>query len=100
MNQLDHAIGEVAGKVRAVVGRAVFAQAARDKYFGEAVGESELDVGVGLVVAQQNIEARLALLDEIVFNGESFMLVGDENVFDVNSLAHERAGFSVSLRSL
>ena len=79
MDELDHAIGEVAGEVRAVISRAVFAQAARDEDFGEAVGEGELDVGVGLVVAQQNVEARLALLDEIVFEREGFVLVGDED---------------------
>jgi hypothetical protein len=31
MDELDDAVGEVAGKVRAVVGRAVFAQAAGDE---------------------------------------------------------------------
>jgi hypothetical protein len=98
MDELDHAVGEVAGKVRAVVGRAVLAQAARDEDLGETVGEGELDVGVGLVVAQQDVEARLALLDEVVFEREGFVLVGDEDVLDVDGLAHERAGFGVGLR--
>ncbi len=98
MDELDDAIGEVAGKVRAVVGGAVFAQAARDEDFGKAVGERELDVGVGLVVAEQDVEARLALLDEVVFEREGFVLVGDEDVVEVDGLAHERAGFGVGLR--
>ena len=63
-----------------------------------AVGESELDVGIGLVVAQQDVEARLALLDEVVFECEGFVLVGDGDVFEVDGLAHERAGFGVGLR--
>ena len=82
MDELDNAVGEVAGKVGAVVGGAVFAQAASDEDFGEAVGQREFDVGVGLVVAEQDVEARFALLDEIVFEGESFMLVGDEDVVE------------------
>ena len=98
MDELDDAVGEVAGKVRAVVGGAVFAQAAGDEDFGEAVGEGELDVGVGLVVAQQDVEARLALLDEVVFEGQRFVLVGDEDVVEIDGLAHERAGFGVGLR--
>ena len=98
MDEFDDAVGEIAGKVRAVVGGAVLAQAAGDEDFGEAVGEGELDVGVGLVVAQQDVEARLALLDEVVFEGERFVLVGDEDVVDVDGLAHERAGFGVGLR--
>ncbi len=61
-------------------------QAARDEDFGESIGERELDVGISLVVAQQNVEARLALLDQIVFKRERFMLVCDENVFNVNRL--------------
>ncbi len=100
VNELDHAIGEVAGEVRAVVGRAVLAQAARNEDLGEAVGEGELDVGVGLVVAQKDVEARLALLDEIVFEGEGLVLVGDEDVFEIDGLAHQRAGFGVGLRGL
>ena len=98
MDELDYAIGEVAGEIGAVVGRSVLAQSPRDKDLGEAVGEGELDVGVRLVVAQKNVEARLALLDEIVFEGEGLVLVGDEDIFDVNRLAHERAGFRIGLR--
>ena len=98
VDQLDYAIGKVAGKVGAVIGCAVFAQTPRDKDLGKAVGERELDVGVGLVVAQQDVEARLALLDEVVFEGEGLVLIGDKDVFDIDGLAHERAGFGVGLR--
>ena len=98
VNEFDHAVGEVAGKVGAVVGGAVFAQSARDEDLGEAVGEGELDVRVGLIVAQQDVEARLALLDEVVLESKGLMLVGDENVLDIDGLSHERAGFGVGLR--
>ncbi len=98
MDELDDAIGEVAGEVGSVIGGAVFAETARDEDLGEAVAEGEFHVGVGLVVAQQNVEARLALLDEIVFKRESFVFVGDEDVVEIDGLAHERAGFCVGLR--
>ena len=97
MDEVDEAVGEVAGEVGAEVGAAVLAQAAGDEDLGVAVAERELDVGVGLVVAQQDVEARLALLDEVVFEGEGFALVGDGDVFDVDGLAHERAGLGVRL---
>ena len=100
MDELDDAVGEVAGKVGAVVGGAVFAQAAGDKDLGETIRQSQLDIGIGLVVAQQDVEARLALLDEVVFKGESFLLIGYQNVFEIDGLAHQRAGFGVRLRSL
>ena len=100
VDEFDDAVGKVAGKIRAVVGRAVLAKAAGDEDLGEAVGERELDVGVGLVVAQQDVEARLALLDEVVFEGQGLVLVGDEDVVEVDGLAHERAGFGVGLRGL
>ena len=86
---------EVAGEVGAEVGRAVFAEAAGDEDFGVAVGEGELDVGVGFVVAEEDVEAGFALLDEVVFEGEGFALIGDEDVFEVDGLAHERAGLGV-----
>ena len=56
--------------------------------------------GIGLVVAQENVEARLALLDEVVLKGQCLALVVDGDVFDIDSLAHERAGFRVGLGSV
>ena len=38
MDELDNAVGEVAGKVGAIVGRAVLAQAAGDEDLGKAIG--------------------------------------------------------------
>ena len=98
MDEFDDAVGQIAGKVRAVVGSAVLAQAAGDKDFGKAVGQGELDVGVGLVVAKQDVEARLALLDEVVFKGQRLVLVGDEDVVEIDGLAHQGAGLGVGLR--
>ncbi len=89
MDELDDAVGQVAGKVWAVVGCAVLAQAAGDKDLGKAVGKRQLDVGVGLVVAQQNVEARLALLDQVVFKCQRFVLIGDENVVQIDGFAHQ-----------
>ena len=60
-----------------------------------ALAEGELNVGIRLVVAEQNVEARLTLLDEIVLEGERFFVVGDDDVVDVDGLAHQRARFRV-----
>ena len=60
MNQIDDAIGKIGREVRAEVGAAVLAQAAGDVDAREALGEGELHVGISLVVAQQDVEARLA----------------------------------------
>ncbi len=97
VDDVDEAVREIAGEVRAEVRRAVAAKAAGDEDLGVAVGERELDVGVGLVVAEEDVEAGLALLDEIVFKRERFMLVGDGDVFEVYGFAHERAGLRVGL---
>ena len=98
MDDVDEPVRQVAGKVRTEVGGAILAQAAGDEDLGVAVGEGELDVRVGLVVAQQDVEARLALLDEVVFERQGLVLVGDGDVFEVDGLAHERAGLGVGLR--
>jgi hypothetical protein len=99
VDEVDEAVGQVAGEVGAEVGGTIAAQAAGDEDLGVAVGEGELDVGVGLVIAQEDIEAWLALLDEVVFEGKGLVLVGDDDVIDVDGLAHERAGLGVGLRS-
>jgi len=97
MDEVDDAVGEIAGEVGTVVDAAVAAEAAGDEDFRPAIAEGELDVGVGFVVAQQDVEAGLALLDEVVFQGEGFVLVVDEDVVDVDGIAHEGAGFGVGL---
>ena len=98
MNHIDQPVREVARKVRAEVSRAVLAQTARDKDLGMAVGERELDVRVSFVVAQQDVEARLPLLDEVVLERERFVFVGNRDVVDIDGLAHQRAGLGVRLR--
>ncbi len=58
----------------------------------------KLDVRIGLVVAQQDIEARLALLDEVVFEGQSLAFVVDEDVVQIDGLAHQGTCLGVRLR--
>ena len=95
VDEVDQAMGEIAGEVWAEVGSAVFLQTARDEDLGIAVVHRELDVGVGLVVAQQDVEARLALLDQVVFKRQRFAFVIDRDVVDVDRLAHQRAGLAI-----
>ena len=65
MDEIDEAVGEVAGEVRAEVS-AILTEAASDVDAGELfVGE--FDVGVGFVVAEEDIEAGPVLLDQVVF---------------------------------
>ena len=100
MNQIDDAIGKIRGEVRAIVNAAIFAQAPRDIDTREALGERELYVGIRFVIAQQNVEARFFLLDEMVLKRERFLIVGDDDVIDIDGLANQRAGFCVFPASL
>ena len=95
MDEVNQAMSEIAGEVGAEIGSAIFAVATGDEDFGVSVTHGELDVGVCFVVAQEDVEARLALLDEVVFKSEGFTLIGDGDVFDVNSFSHERAGLAI-----
>ena len=52
----------------------------------------QLDIRVGLVVAQQDVEARLVLLDQIVLERQRFLFVVDQNVVDIGCLGDESAG--------
>jgi hypothetical protein len=85
---------QVAGKVRAVVSGAVFAEAARDVNARILFG-GQLDVGISLVVAQQDVETRLPLLDEVVLKRQRLFFVVDQDVIDVGRFGDERAGLGI-----
>ena len=56
---------------------------------GLQVVHGELDVGISFVVTQEDIEAWLALLDEVVLEREGLAFVGDDDIVDVHGFAHE-----------
>ena len=94
MDELHQAMREVAGEVWPEVGRAVFLQPpchvdARVMLLGE------LDVRIRLVVAQQDVEARLALLDEIVLERQGLFFVRDCDVLNVAGFRKQAPGFGV-----
>jgi hypothetical protein len=95
VDEVDDPIGEVGREVRTVIGTAVFAEPASDVDARVALAQGELYIRVGLVVAKKDVEARLALLDEIIFKRERLLVVGYDDVIDINCLPHERAGFRV-----
>ncbi len=99
VNEFRNAVSEIPRKIGPVVGAAILAQAPRDEHLGIALVERELHIGISLVVAQQDIEARLALLNQVVLERERFVFVGDEDVIDVHGLAHQRSGLGIGLRS-
>src|ERR1700752_994469 len=46
-------VGEVSWKIRAIVSAAVFPQASGDEYLRKSIPQRQLDIRIGLVVAQQ-----------------------------------------------
>ena len=94
VNEVHQPVGQVAGKEGAEVGGAVLAQPPGDVDARILLG-GQLDVGVGLVVAQQDVEARLPLLDQVVLEGQRFLLVVDQDVVDVARLGDQGAGLGV-----
>ena len=86
MNEIHQAVRQIAREVGPVVSGPILDQPpryidARKSFAGQ------FDVRIGLVVAQQDVETRLVLLDEVVFERERFLLVIDENVVDVARFA-------------
>ena len=60
------------------------------------LGGGELDVGIGLVIAKQDVEFRPIFLDEVVLERQGFAFVADDNGFQVGNLAGQRAGLGVN----
>src|SRR5690242_21247437 len=99
VNQIDRAMGQVSREVWTVICTPVFLQPPRDKDLGKAVGESELNIRIGLVITQKDVEARLLLLDQIVLESQGLALILDDDVLYVDRLAHQRSGFGILCRS-
>ena len=95
VDEIDDAVGEVRGDVRTVVSAAIFTEAACDVHPRKTLAQRQFHVGIGFVIAQQNIEARLTLFDEVVFERQRFLVVGDDDVVDVDRLADQRVRFCV-----
>ena len=93
-------MSQVGREVRTVVCTPVFLQSSRDEDLGETLSQGEFDVRICLIVAQQNIEARLLLLDEVVLKSQRFPLVFDDDVLNVDRFAHQRAGLGILRRRL
>ncbi len=100
VNQVNEPVSKISGKVWTEVGASVFSQTAGDEDLWIPVSHGELDVGIGLVVAKKDIEARFALLDEIVFKRQRFVLVRDGDVIHVDGFAHQGARLRVGLGGL
>ena len=67
VDQVNHLIRQARWEIGAEIHRAVFGQAAGDVDPREFLEGGVADVRVGFVVAQEDIEFRFILLDEIVF---------------------------------
>ena len=95
VDEVDDAIGEIRWKIWTVIDGTIAPQPARHVDARVALGRRELDVGIALVVAQQNVIARLLLLDEVVFERQRFAFVGDGDVLDIDCLAKQAAGLGI-----
>ena len=84
-------MGKIAREIGAVVAGTVFQNAAGD-VDARIFFVGEFDIGKGFVIAQEDVEARLVLLNEIVFKGESFLVVIDLDKIDVARFGDETTG--------
>ena len=95
MDEGEDAAGEIRGKVRAEVEGAVFFHFAGEIDARIFFGHRQLDVRIRFVIDQTDVEFRLVALDEIVFEGERFARIVEDDGVEVGDFAGERAGFGV-----
>ncbi len=94
MDEVHQPVCEISRKIRTVIGGPVLFQPPGDVNPREPF-RRELDIRVGLVVPQEDIEARLVALDQVVFERQGFLLVVDENVIDRPGFTDQGAGFDI-----
>ena len=98
VNQMNDAIGQAGREVGAKIDRAIFLQAPGDVDARIFFVRRVFNVRVGLIVAQQHVKLGLVLLNEIIFERQSFALVVHHNRFDVGHHLHQsvRAGMGLT----
>ena len=94
VDEAHQAVGEIAGEVRPEIGRAVLLEPARDVH-SRILLLGQLDVGIGLVIAQQDVVLRLVLLDQVVLKSKRFFLVTDEDVADGAGFGQQAAALGI-----
>src|SRR6185312_16450849 len=95
MYEIDRPMCQIAGKVWAIVGASIFLQSARNEHLWKTIAQRELDIWIRLIVAQENVEPRLLLLNQIIFEGQRLALVLYDDVFHIGSFTHQRAGLGI-----
>ena len=93
LDEVEHGIHGRQVAVGSVVRRAVADDAAGLEDARE-VFVLDADAGVGLVVLQQDVVARLVFLDEVVLQQQGVFFGVDHDVADVGYLAHQYAGLA------
>ena len=88
--QVERAAHALGARVRAEVDPLALVALAREVHAREVLVEADRDVGVRLVVAQPDVEARLVLLDERLLGEQRLRLGGDHERLDVVDLVGER----------
>ncbi len=94
MDEVHQPVRQIPGKVRAIISGAVFLQTPGHVDARITLG-GEFDVRVGFVVAQQDVVARLPLLDQVVLERQRFFLVIDLDKIDRAGFMDQRAGLGV-----
>jgi hypothetical protein len=94
VDKVDQPVSEIRREVRTEVRGTIFSQPPGDVY-ARVLLCGQLDVGIGLVVTQEDIESRLPLFDEIVLERQCFFLVVNQNVIDVMRLGEQSAGLGI-----
>ena len=95
MDEVHQPMRQIAREIRAVSSvEPSFFKRPRDVDARITLGR-QLDVRIGLVVAQQDVVARLPLLDQVVLERQRFFFVVDLDEVDVARFVDQRAGFDV-----
>ncbi len=79
---------ETTREERPEIQRPVLADPPRNQSLGVGLVDGELDVGICLVVAKQDVVLRLVLLDEVVFERERFSFRVGHDELDVGNGSH------------
>ena len=82
VDEMHQPVRQVARKIWSEITRPILQKAAGHIHPGPFL-VCQLDVGISFVIAQQNVEARLPLLDQVVLKRQRLLFIGDGDVIQI-----------------
>jgi len=94
-NQLEGSRSQISGEIRSKVSGSILFDSPGDQYSRVFLVQGQLDVGVSLVIAQQDVVLGLVALDEVVLQRQGFHFIINNDEIHIRNFCPQVVQFEV-----